>query len=87
MPSIEIFTRGSCPYCVAAKRLLTSKGQTWDEVDIGMQPARRAEMIERSGRSSVPQIWIAGEHVGGFDDLEALDAKGKLDPLLAGEGA
>ena len=83
MASIEMFIKPTCPYCVAAKRLLTAKGQSWNEVDIAAEPARRGEMVERSGRTTVPQIWIDGQHVGGFDDLAALDQAGKLDPLLA----
>ena len=82
MASIEIYSRATCPYCVAAKRLLRDKGQSWCEVDIGAEPERRAEMVERAGRVTVPQIWIDGRHVGGFDDLAALDAAGRLDPLL-----
>ncbi len=82
MPSIQMFVRGTCPYCTAARRLLTAKGQAWEEVDIGLAPQRRAEMVERSGRTTVPQIFIGDTHVGGFDDLSALDARGGLDPLL-----
>jgi glutaredoxin 3 len=82
MAAIEIYSRGTCPYCVAAKRLLAAKGHSWTEVDIGALPERRREMIERSGRNTVPQIWIDDRHVGGFDDLAALDQAGELDPLL-----
>ncbi len=82
MAAIEIYTKQTCPYCVAAKRLLASKGQTWQEIDIEAEPARREEMIQRSGRRTVPQIFIDGRHVGGFDDLAALDRAGELDPLL-----
>jgi glutaredoxin 3 len=82
MAAIEIYSRGTCPYCVAAKRLLAAKGHSWAEVDIGALPERRREMIERSGRNTVPQIWIDDRHVGGFDDLAALDQAGELDPLL-----
>jgi glutaredoxin 3 len=83
LASIEMFIKPTCPYCMAAKRLLTAKGQSWSEVDIAAEPTRRDEMIERSGRHTVPQIWIDGRHVGGFDDLAALDQAGELDPLLA----
>jgi len=79
---IEMFIKPMCPYCIAAKRLLTSKGHKWNEVDISAQPERRREMVERSGRTTVPQIWIGDVHVGGFDDLAALDDAGELDPLL-----
>ena len=82
MAAIEIYSRGTCPYCAAAKRLLAARGQSWTEVDVDALPERRREMIERSGRSTVPQIWIDGRHVGGFDDLAALDQAGQLDPLL-----
>jgi len=82
MPRIAIYTRPGCPYCDRAKRLLTEKGQTWTEIDVEAEPGRRAEMIERSGRTSVPQIWIGDRHLGGFDDLAELERKGELDGLL-----
>jgi len=82
MPTITMYTKDDCPYCENAKRLLASKGQTWTEIDIVADPARRDEMIERSGRRTVPQIWIGDRHVGGFDDLAALDRAGELDELL-----
>jgi thioredoxin reductase (NADPH) len=82
MPTITMYSKDDCPYCDSAKRLLASKGQTWTEIDIVADPARRDEMIERSGRRTVPQIWIGDRHVGGFDDLAALDRAGELDELL-----
>ncbi|MCH2169888.1 glutaredoxin 3 [Myxococcota bacterium] len=82
MPAIEMYVKLSCPYCVMAKRLLTTKGQEWNEIDIEAQPQRRSEMIERSGRTTVPQIFIGDRHVGGCDDLFALDESGELDGLL-----
>lgn len=82
MPAITLYTKQTCPYCDMAKRLLASKGQTWTEIDIEAEPARRTEMIERSRRKTVPQIWIGERHVGGFDDLAALDRAGELDALL-----
>jgi glutaredoxin 3 len=82
MPAIEMYVKLSCPYCVMAKRLLTSKGQQWHEIDIEAEPERRVEMIERSGRSTVPQVFIGDRHVGGFDDLSVLDRSGELDGLL-----
>jgi len=82
MPQITMYSKPDCPYCDLAKRLLTSKGQTWTEIDIEAEPARRDEMIEKSGRRTVPQIWIGERHVGGFDDLAALDRAGELDALL-----
>ncbi len=84
MAKIELYMDPYCPYCAKAKRLLTAKGQTWDEINVMTEPARRAEMRDRAGgRNSVPQIFIDGQHIGGCDDLHALDAKGGLDPLLA----
>ena len=84
MPSIEIYTSPTCGYCHAAKRLLAEKGATYSEVDVVRHPERRPEMTQRAaGRRTVPQIFIDGRHVGGCDDLYALDAAGKLDPLLA----
>jgi thioredoxin reductase (NADPH) len=82
MPEIVIYSKETCPYCDMAKRLLAGKGQRWTEIDIEADPARRDEMIERSGRRTVPQIWIGERHVGGFDDLAALDRAGELDALL-----
>jgi thioredoxin reductase (NADPH) len=82
MPSIVLYTKQACPYCDRAKALLTSKGQTWTEIDIEADPARRDEMIERSRRKTVPQIFIGERHVGGFDDLAALEVAGELDELL-----
>jgi thioredoxin reductase (NADPH) len=79
---IVLYSRQSCPYCTLAKSLLTAKGQTWTEIDIETQAGKREEMIERTKRRTVPQIFIDGRHVGGFDDLKALDDKGELDPLL-----
>jgi glutaredoxin 3 len=84
MPPIEIYTSPYCPYCSAAKDLLRQKGADFSEIDIASAPERRQEMIERaSGRMTVPQIFIGATHVGGCDDLYALDAAGELDPLLA----
>jgi glutaredoxin 3 len=84
MPEIVMYSKQTCPYCVMAKRLLEQKGQAWNEIDVEMEPERRDEMIERSGRRSVPQIFIRDEHVGGFDELSALERAGKLDALLEG---
>ncbi|MBX9630963.1 MAG: glutaredoxin 3 [Burkholderiales bacterium] len=86
MPDILMYCTATCPYCVAAERLLRAKGvQHIEKVRVDLEPARRAEMMERSQRRTVPQIWIDRHHVGGFDDLSALDRAGGLDPLLAGE--
>ena len=82
MANIEIYTKATCPFCHRAKALLQSKGAQFNEVAIDNDPKKREEMIERSGRTTVPQIFIDGQHIGGCDDLHALDAKGGLDPLL-----
>ena len=77
-----MYSKSWCPYCRMAKRLLAAKGQKWDEIDVEERPERRREMVERSGRSTVPQIWIDDQHIGGFDELSRLDASGDLDRLL-----
>lgn len=82
MANIEIYTKATCPFCHRAKALLQSKGAQFNEIAIDNDPKKREEMIERSGRTTVPQIFIDGQHIGGCDDLRALDAKGGLDPLL-----
>jgi glutaredoxin 3 len=83
MPEITVYTKDYCPYCHAAKELLRKKGAAFTEIDIQKHPDRRAEMIQKAGgRSTVPQIFIGGQHVGGCDDIHALDSAGKLDPLL-----
>lgn len=84
MASVDIYTRQFCGYCTAAKKLLEGKGVAFTEYDATIKPEYRQEMIQRaSGRSTFPQIFIDGQHVGGCDDLHALDRDGKLDPLLA----
>lgn len=83
MAKIEIYTKMFCPYCTRAKSLLDSKGVEFTEYDITMDAAKRKEMLGRSnGGSTVPQIFIDDRHIGGSDDLAALDRAGKLDPLL-----
>ena len=83
MPTVEIYTSPSCGFCHAAKRLLTQKGAAFTEIDLARTPQRRAEMLSRAGgRHTVPQIFIGPTHVGGCDDLYALDRAGKLDALL-----
>ena len=85
MPKVEIYSKMFCPYCVRAKRLLGEKGVSFEEHDITLGGPRRAEMIQRAqGRTTVPQIFIGDMHVGGSDELAALERAGKLDPLLAG---
>jgi glutaredoxin 3 len=83
-PAIIVYTTGWCPYCARAKALLDRKGAGYVEIDIEATATARAEMMERSGRRTVPQIFIDDRHIGGCDDLHALDAAGGLDPLLAG---
>lgn len=83
MKQVEVYSKFYCPYCHRAKALLNSKGVAFTEYDITMGGPKRAEMISRSdGRTTVPQIFIAGQHVGGSDDLAALEAAGQLDILL-----
>ena len=86
MQTVEIYTTPLCGFCHAAKRLLNQKGVSFAEVDVAAQPERRAEMTQRAnGWRTVPQIFIGDTHVGGCDDLYALERAGKLDPLLAGK--
>ncbi|WP_417701657.1 glutaredoxin 3 [Pseudomonas sp.] len=82
MQAVTLYTTGHCPYCVNAKTLLRRKGVTYEEIDVGSSPQRLAEMLQRSNRRSVPQIFIGEHHVGGFDDLAALERGGELDALL-----
>ena len=82
MSSVIMYTKNVCPYCTRAKQLLQSKGVEWTEINIETEPGRRDEMIERSGLMTVPQIFIGDVHVGGFDEMAALEGEGKLDPLL-----
>lgn len=84
MRPVEIYTTPFCPYCHAAKRLLQKKGADYTEIDVSRDPDLRAKMTQRAnGRRTVPQIFIGGQHVGGSDELHALDHAGKLDPMLA----
>ncbi|MEM7248965.1 MAG: glutaredoxin 3 [Acidobacteriota bacterium] len=82
MPEVVMYSTAWCPYCRAAKSLLQGKGVDFEEIDLDREPARRGEMEERSGRFTVPQVFIDGTPHGGFDDLNALDRKGELDALL-----
>ncbi|NBB83837.1 MAG: glutaredoxin 3 [Alphaproteobacteria bacterium] len=84
MTSITVYSSPFCPYCFMAKRLLKKKGAAFEEIDVMAQPAKRDEMLSRAnGRHTVPQIFIGETHVGGCDELMALDKQGKLDDLLA----
>lgn len=88
MARVLMYCTATCPYCRSAERLLARKGvEELERVRVDLQPARRAEMIERSGRRTVPQIWIGTRHVGGCDDLHELEASGELDRLLAAGAA
>lgn len=82
MSQVTVYTTQHCPYCLSAKSLLARKGVTAIEVDVETSPQRLAEMLQRSQRRTVPQIFIGDRHVGGFDDLANLDRKGELDALL-----
>lgn len=83
MPKITVYSSLFCPYCFMAKRLLRDKGAAFEEIDVAKDPKRRAEMVARAGgRNTVPQIFIGDAHIGGCDDLMALDRAGKLDPML-----
>jgi len=86
-PAITIYTTAICPYCVAAKNFLKSKGRGWTEVRVDTDPAAREALVARTRRTSVPQIFIGDTHVGGYDDMMTLHRAGKLEPLLSGEGA
>jgi len=81
-PAVTMYATGWCPYCARARALLERKGIRWTEIDLEAEPERRAEMIERSGGRTVPQIFIGDRHVGGSDELYALDRAGELDVLL-----
>jgi glutaredoxin 3 len=81
---VVIYTSGYCPYCIWAKRLLDAKGAGYEELRIDREPELRYEMMRRSGRHTVPQIFIGDLHVGGFDDLATMERAGRLDPLLSG---
>ena len=81
-PTIVMYSTSWCPYCDRARRLLASKNAAFEEIDVESAPEKRAEMLQRSGRRSVPQIFIGDQHVGGSDDLAALEAAGKLDAML-----
>jgi glutaredoxin 3 len=79
---VLMYATASCPFCQSAERLLLSKGVQIEKIRVDLEPERRADMMKRSGRRTVPQIWIGERHIGGCDDLYALDRRGELDPLL-----
>lgn len=78
-----MYSTGVCPYCLMAERLLKAKGIEIEKVRVDLEPKRREEMMQRTGRRTVPQIYVGDRHVGGYDDLAALDRAGGLDPLLS----
>ena len=82
MARVLMYATAACPFCQSAERLLVAKGATIEKIRVDLEPERRAEMMQKSGRRTVPQIWIGSRHIGGCDDLYALDRKGELDPLL-----
>ncbi|WP_407313262.1 glutaredoxin 3 [Pseudomonas sp. nanlin1] len=82
MADVLIYSSDWCPYCIRAKQLLTSKNVAFEEIKVDGKPQVRKEMVEKAGRTSVPQIWVGSLHVGGCDDLFALERAGKLDALL-----
>ncbi|WP_018873368.1 glutaredoxin 3 [Thioalkalivibrio sp. ALJ16] len=83
----EVYSSGRCPFCLLARRLLNQRGYPFTEYAVDREPGLRAEMEQRAGgRTSVPQIFLGGTHIGGFDDLQALDARGELEPLAAQAG-
>lgn len=86
MARVTMYTTRTCPYCAAARALLTKLGVAYEDIDVTGNATLRAEMEQRAGRRTVPQIWIGEHHVGGFDDMNELYHKGQLEPLLA-EGA
>ena len=79
---VLMYCTAACPFCQSAEQLLLAKGARIDKIRVDLEPARRAEMMQKSGRGTVPQIWIGARHIGGCDDLYALDREGELDPLL-----
>lgn len=83
-PEILIYTSAICPYCIAAKNFLKSKGHQWTEVRIDLDASEREKMVARTRRTSVPQIFVGDTHVGGYDELIALHREGKLEPMLEG---
>jgi glutaredoxin 3 len=84
MARVLMYITAACPFCQSAERLLLEKGVRIEKVRVDLEPARRAEMMQKCGRRTVPQIWIGERHVGGCDDLYALEREGRLDPLLEG---
>jgi glutaredoxin 3 len=87
MPKVVMYATAWCPYCQMAERLLEEKGVAFEKIRVDLEPQRRVEMFERTRRRTVPQIYVGEHHVGGYDELSALDRAGRLDPLLHGDEA
>jgi glutaredoxin 3 len=86
MARVMMYSTASCPFCIQAERLLARKGVTdIEKIRVDLEPARRMEMMQKTGRRTVPQIYIGQQHIGGFEELAALERAGRLDPLLAGQ--
>lgn len=85
MASVLMYTTAVCPYCIQAERLLKSKGVEIEKIRVDLEPQKRYEMMQKTGRRTVPQIYIGEQHVGGYEDLAALEREGKLEQLLLGE--
>ena len=83
MPEVVLYGTRFCPYCIAARRLLKRKSVNFKDIGVDGNPKLRAEVMQRSGQRTVPQIWVGNTHVGGFDELQRMDQQGKLDKLLA----
>ncbi len=86
MPTVKVYTKKVCPYCVRAKALLDRKGVAYEEIDAEHDDALRAWLVEATGQRTVPQIFVGDRSLGGFSDIDALDRQGLLDPILRGEG-
>ncbi len=86
MPTVKVYTKSACPYCVRAKALLDRKGVAYEEVDAEHDDALRTWLVEATGQRTVPQIFVDGRSLGGFSDIDALDRQGRLDAILRGEG-
>jgi glutaredoxin 3 len=84
MRKVQVYSKQNCPYCVRAKALLQRKGVTFEEIDVENDDARRTWLVEATGQRTVPQIFVDGRSLGGFEDIDALDKQGKLDPILRG---
>ena len=87
MPSVRVYSKSNCPYCVRAKALLSKKGVSFEEIDVERDDGLRTWLVEATGQRTVPQIFVGDRSLGGFTDVDALDREGKLDLILRGEAA